>query len=105
MWWRCVRDLNFDHSAIRFLYWPRLPGCASSAEVGSQRRREALLALEKVFGRVQSAWAPAQGTETFEIIRRRLLRELDAEGEKAREQAVKAFNSYYKNNGPSAFMA
>ena len=70
----------------------------SGAEVGNQRGREALLALEKVFGRVQSAWAPAQGTETFEIIRRRLFQELDPEGEKAREQAVKAFTSYYKNN-------
>ena len=56
------------------------------------------MALEKVFGRVQAAWAPAQGTETFEIIRRRLFQELDPEGEKAREQAVKAFTSYYKNN-------
>jgi predicted AAA+ superfamily ATPase len=70
----------------------------SGAEVGNQRGREALLALEKVFGRVQSAWAPAQGTETFEIIRRRLFQELNPEGEKAREQAVKAFTSYYKNN-------
>jgi hypothetical protein len=70
----------------------------SGAEVGNQRGREALLALEKVFGRVQSAWTPAQGTETFEIIRRRLFQELDAEGEKAREQAVKAFASFYRNN-------
>src|SRR5262245_29172061 len=70
----------------------------SGAEVGDQRGREALLALKKVFGRVQSAWTPAQGTETFEIIRRRLFQELDAEGEKAREQAVKSFVSFYRNN-------
>jgi predicted AAA+ superfamily ATPase len=70
----------------------------SGAEVGHERGREALLSLEKVFGRVQSAWTPAQGTETFEIIRRRLFQELDAEGMKAREQAVKAFVSYYRNN-------
>jgi predicted AAA+ superfamily ATPase len=70
----------------------------SGAEVGDQRGREALLSLEKVFGRIQSAWTPAQGIETFEIIRRRLFQELDAEGVKAREQAVKAFLSYYKNN-------
>ena len=60
----------------------------SGAEVGNQRGRDALLALEKVFGRVQSAWTPAQGTETFEIIRRRLFQELDPEGEKAREQRL-----------------
>jgi predicted AAA+ superfamily ATPase len=70
----------------------------SGPEVGNQRGREALLSLEKVFGRVQSAWTPAQGTETFEIIRRRLFQELDADGVKAREQAVKAFVSFYKNN-------
>jgi predicted AAA+ superfamily ATPase len=70
----------------------------SGAEVGDQRGRAALLALEKVFGRVQSAWTPAQGTETFEIIRRRLFQELDDEGTRAREQAVKAFMSFYRNN-------
>ena len=70
----------------------------SGAEVGNQRGRDALLALEKVFGRVQSAWTPAQGTETFEIIRRRLFQDLDADGEKARDQAVKAFLGFYKNN-------
>ncbi|MFM9863449.1 MAG: DUF499 domain-containing protein [Micropepsaceae bacterium] len=70
----------------------------SGTEVGHQRGREALLALEKVFGRVQSAWTPAQGTETFEIIRRRLFQELDADGTKARDQAVKAYLSYYRNN-------
>jgi hypothetical protein len=70
----------------------------SGAEVGNQRDREALLSLEKVFGRIQSAWTPAQGTETFEIIRRRLFQELDADGVKARDQAVKPFLSYYKNN-------
>jgi predicted AAA+ superfamily ATPase len=70
----------------------------SGAEVGNQRGREALLSLEKVFGRIQSAWTPAQGTETFEIIRRRLFQELDADGVKAREQAVKAFLSFYRNN-------
>jgi hypothetical protein len=30
--------------------------------------REALLSLEKVFGRVQSAWTPAQGTELPEDV-------------------------------------
>jgi predicted AAA+ superfamily ATPase len=70
----------------------------SGAEVGNQRGREALLSLETVFGRIQSAWTPAQGTETFEIIRRRQFQELDADGVKARDQAVKAFLSYYKNN-------
>jgi len=70
----------------------------SRTEVGDERGWAALLQLEKVFGRVQSAWAPAQGTETFEIIRRRLFQELDADGLKARDQAIRAFLSFYKNN-------
>jgi predicted AAA+ superfamily ATPase len=70
----------------------------SRTEVGDERGWAALLQLEKVFGRVQSAWAPAQGTETFEIIRRRLFQELDADGVKARDQAIRAFLSFYRNN-------
>jgi predicted AAA+ superfamily ATPase len=70
----------------------------SRTEVGDERGWRALLQLQEVFGRKQSAWAPAQGTETFEIIRRRLFQELDADGLKARDQAIRAFLSFYKNN-------
>jgi uncharacterized protein len=76
----------------------------SAAEVGDKRGREALLGLEKVFGRIQSPWTPAQGIETFEIIRRRLFQELGDEGVKAREQTVKVFMSFYRNN-PGEFPA
>lgn len=69
----------------------------SASEVG-ERGAAALVQLEKVFGRVQSAWTPATGIETFEIIRRRLFQELGEDGEKARDQAIKAFASYYRNN-------
>lgn len=69
----------------------------SATEVGD-RGVAALRQLEKIFGRIQSAWTPATGIETFEIIRRRLFQEFTEEGEKAREQAVKAFASYYRNN-------
>jgi hypothetical protein len=57
----------------------------SDSEVGGQKGKEALLRLEKIFGRVQSPWMPASGDETYEIIRRRLFQALDAEGEKARD--------------------
>ena len=70
----------------------------SIAEAGGPKGEAALLRLEKVFGRVQSAWLPASGDETYEIIRRRLFQTLDAEGEKAREETVKAFADLYKNN-------
>lgn len=74
----------------------------SNAEAGGPRGEAALLRLEKIFGRVQSAWLPASGDETYEIIRRRLFQPLDAEGEKARDETVKAFHDLYKKN-PAEF--
>ena len=44
----------------------------SGNEVGDEQGMHALRRLEKIFGRVQSAWMPASGIETFEIVRRRL---------------------------------
>ncbi|WP_202913508.1 DUF499 domain-containing protein [Acuticoccus sediminis] len=70
----------------------------SVAEAGGPKGEAALLRLEKVFGRVQSAWLPASGDETYEIIRRRLFQTLDADGERARDETVKAFADLYKNN-------
>src|SRR6202166_3327616 len=51
---------------------------------------------------MQSAWLPASGDETYEIIRRRLFQALDADGEKAREETVKAFHDLYRKN-PAEF--
>lgn len=70
----------------------------SNAEAGGPRGEAALLRLEKIFGRVQSAWLPASGDETYEIIRRRLFQPLDTEGEKVRDETVKAFHDLYKKN-------
>jgi putative DNA methylase len=57
--------------------------------------------LEKVFGRVQSPWLPATGDETYEIIRRRMFQALDADGERARNDTVRAFHDLYRKNPPS----
>lgn len=70
----------------------------SMAEAGGERGQEALTRLEKIFGRVESAWLPAQGDETYEIVRRRLFQPLDSEGEAARDAAVRAFHDMYKAN-------
>lgn len=86
--------------APRILIVGSLP--ESDSEAGGARGREALLRLEKVFGRVQSAWLPASGDETYEIIRRRLFQALDADGERAREETVKAFADMYRRN-PAEF--
>ena len=51
---------------------------------------------------MQSPWLPASGDETYEIIRRRLFQPLDADGEKARDETVKAFHDLYKKN-PAEF--
>ena len=71
----------------------------SRAEAGGQKGVDALLRMEKIFGRTQSAWLPASGDEPYEIIRRRLFQRLDADGEKAREETVKAFHDLYRKNG------
>ena len=70
----------------------------SVAEAGGPKGEAALLRLEKVFGRVQSAWLPASGDETYEIIRRRLFQTLDSDGERARDETIKAFHDLYKKN-------
>ena len=51
---------------------------------------------------MQSAWMPASGDETYEIIRRRLFQALDADGERARDETVKAFDELYRKN-PAEF--
>jgi hypothetical protein len=71
----------------------------SQAEAGGARGVAALMRLERVFGRIQSAWQPAGGDETYEIIRRRLFQKLEgAEAERAREETVKAFHAMYRSN-------
>lgn len=74
----------------------------SNAEAGGPRGEAALLRLEKIFGRVQAAWLPASGDETYEIIRRRLFQPFDSDGEKVRDETVKAFHDLYKKN-PAEF--
>jgi Swt1-like HEPN/Protein of unknown function (DUF499) len=70
----------------------------SDAEAGGPVGLDALRRLEKIFGRIQSAWMPAQGRETYEIIRRRLFQELDAEGTRSRDATVRAFSDLYRQN-------
>jgi len=74
----------------------------SDAEAGGPRGKEALLRLEKVFGRLTSAWMPASGDETYEIIRRRMFQTMDSEAERARDDTVKAFADLYRKN-PAEF--
>lgn len=74
----------------------------SAAEAGGEKGVQALRRLQAVFGRVHSSWLPATGDETYEIIRRRLFQPLDADGERARDETVKAFHELYRKN-PAEF--
>ncbi len=74
----------------------------SAVEAGGEKGVAALKRLEAVFGRVHSSWLPASGDETYQIIRRRLFQALDADGEKARDETVKAFADLYRKN-PAEF--
>jgi len=70
----------------------------SDLEAGGEKGIQALRRLQAVFGRIHSTWLPALGNETYEIIRRRLFQALDGDGEKARDETVKAFYELYRKN-------
>lgn len=65
---------------------------------GGERALDTLRRLEKLFGRTQSVWQPAQGSETYAVIRRRLFQELDDNGVKARKRTVDAFRKLYRDH-------
>lgn len=76
----------------------------SIQEAGGAAGQQVLVRLQSIFGRVQSPWLPAQGMETYEIIRRRLFQDLQPEEAKERDKTVKRFHDLYKQN-PSDFPA
>jgi hypothetical protein len=65
----------------------------SEVELGSERGRQALAVLEKVFGRVQALWKPVSSDEAFEIVRRRLFEPIRDEA--AREATCRLFHDAY----------
>ena len=99
--------LSFIHSlteAVKMVPNALLVGSLpeAHAEAGGEKGVAALLRLEKVLGRMQSPWLPAAGDETYEIIRRRLFQPLDADGERWRDETVRAFHEMYRKN-PAEF--
>ena len=70
----------------------------SKKEAGGEDGAEALERLEKLFGRIQSAWTPASGLETFEIVCRRLFQPIDQDSEKYRDATLQAFMKSYRAN-------
>ena len=69
---------------------------ASELEIGGDGGREALRRLQHVVARVAHHWSPASSGESFEIVRRRLFTDLDAEATRKRDATVKRFVDYYR---------
>lgn len=71
---------------------------ASDLEVGGAHGRAALERLQNVVSRVAQPWTPASSTESFEIVRRRLFREPDAEARRKIDATAKTFVEYYRKS-------
>lgn len=61
------------------------------------RGKQAILALEHLFGRVQALWKPVATEEAFEIVRRRLFEPI--KDLKARDAVCRAFADAYASEG------
>lgn len=69
---------------------------SSDIEVGGEGGRAALLKLENVFSRMEATWRTASTEESFEIVRRRLFKEMPPESARQRDAVVKAFGELYR---------
>jgi predicted AAA+ superfamily ATPase len=75
-----------------------------SIEVGGVGGVEALRRLRQVVHRTDSPWQPASAEEGFEIVRRRLFHDMDAEALKSRDVVARRFTEMYATQ-PSEFPA
>lgn len=77
----------------------------SHIEVGGERGQLALERLKNAIGRLESAWRPASGDESFEIVRRRLFQEMNPDQYPQRDAVIRACMGMYRDNAgefPSA---
>lgn len=70
----------------------------SVIEIGGERGRRALVALQNVVGRKADHWRPASSLESFEIVRRRLFREPDATARTEIAAVARQFVTFYREN-------
>lgn len=77
---------------------------ALDIEVGGAQGRAALDRLRNVIARKQANWQPADASESFAIVRRRLFEVMDAEREKRRDAVVAKLHRAYKDKA-AAFPA
>lgn len=71
---------------------------ASQIEVGGEGGQEALARLKQTFSRVETSWRPASPEESYEIVRRRLFREIPGDRYHHRDNTLKQFAKLYREN-------
>ena len=71
---------------------------ASQIEVGGEGGQEALDRLKQTFSRVESSWRSANQEESYEIVRRRLFKEIPSDMHHHRDNTVKQFAKMYREN-------
>ena len=71
---------------------------ASQIEVGGEGGQQALARLKQTFSRLQSSWQPANQEESYEIVRRRLFKEVPGEKFHHRDNTLKQFAKLYREN-------
>nr|WP_229786002.1 DUF499 domain-containing protein [Parvularcula lutaonensis] len=71
---------------------------ASQIEVGGEGGQEALARLKQTFSRVESSWRPASQEESYEIVRRRLFKEIPGDKYMHRDNTLKQFVKLYREN-------
>ena len=69
---------------------------SSQIEVGGEGGQAALTRLENLFARTQANWRTATAEESFEIVRRRLFKDLSNEASSQRDAVVRAFSDLYQ---------
>ena len=71
---------------------------ASQIEVGGEGGQEALVRLKQTFSRVGSSWRPASQEESYEIVRRRLFKDIPGDKFHHRDNTLKQFAKLYREN-------
>jgi uncharacterized protein len=71
---------------------------ASQIEVGGEGGQEALARLKQTFSRVESPWRPASQEESYEIVRRRLFKDVPGDKFHHRDNTLKQFAKLYRDN-------
>ncbi|WP_422075982.1 ATP-binding protein [Sulfitobacter geojensis] len=66
--------------------------------MGGTGGEEALARLKQTFSRVGTGWRPASQEESYEIVRRRLFKEVSADNFRHRDNTLKQFAKLYREN-------